>query len=58
MQCFISHPVHYTPVCTTELSRAAKLAPDFAKRNTKLIALSCDSVDNHYRWIKVFIYFI
>jgi 1-Cys peroxiredoxin 6 len=53
-----SHPADYTPVCTTELSRAAKLAPDFAKRNTKLIALSCDSVDNHYRWIKVFIYFI
>jgi 1-Cys peroxiredoxin 6 len=49
-----SHPADYTPVCTTELSRAAKLAPDFAKRNTKLIGLSCDSVENHQGWIKVF----
>lgn len=48
-----SHPADYTPVCTTELSRAAKLAPEFAKRNTKLIGLSCDSIENHQGWIKV-----
>lgn len=48
-----SHPADYTPVCTTELSRAAKLAPEFAKRNTKLIGLSCDTIDNHHGWIKV-----
>lgn len=48
-----SHPADYTPVCTTELSRAAKLAPEFAKRNTKLIGLSCDTVENHHGWIKV-----
>ncbi|CAF1123534.1 unnamed protein product [Rotaria sordida] len=47
-----SHPADYTPVCTTELSRAAKLAPEFAKRNTKLIGLSCDVVENHHGWIK------
>jgi 1-Cys peroxiredoxin 6 len=50
-----SHPADYTPVCTTELSRAAKLEPEFAKRNTQLIGLSCDSVENHTGWIKVFI---
>jgi alkyl hydroperoxide reductase subunit AhpC len=52
-----SHPADYTPVCTTELSRAAKLAPEFAKRNTKLIGLSCDSIENHHGWIKVFFFF-
>jgi alkyl hydroperoxide reductase subunit AhpC len=53
-----SHPADYTPVCTTELSRAAKLAPEFAKRNTKLIGLSCDSIENHHGWIKVLLIFI
>ena len=47
-----SHPADYTPVCTTELSRAAQLAPEFAKKNTKLIGLSCDTVESHHGWIK------
>jgi 1-Cys peroxiredoxin 6 len=48
-----SHPRDFTPVCTTELGRAAKLAPEFAKRNVKLIALSIDSVEDHLAWSKV-----
>lgn len=40
-------------MCTTELGRAAKLAPEFAKRNVKLIALSIDSVEDHLAWSKV-----
>lgn len=48
-----SHPRDFTPVCTTELGRAAKLAPEFAKRNVKLIALSIDSVEDHFAWSKV-----
>ncbi|CAO2637427.1 PRDX6 [Lemmus lemmus] len=47
-----SHPRDFTPVCTTELGRAAKLAPEFAKMNVKMIALSIDSVEDHLAWSK------
>ena len=45
-----SHPKDFTPVCTTELGYMAKIEPEFTKRNTKLIGLSIDPVDNHQRW--------
>ncbi|HEY7409876.1 MAG TPA: peroxiredoxin [Vicinamibacteria bacterium] len=45
-----SHPKDFTPVCTTELGYMAKLAPEFQKRNTKVIGLSIDPVDDHRRW--------
>ena len=46
-----SHPKDFTPVCTTELGYMAKIEPEFTKRNTKLIGLSVDPVENHSKWV-------
>ena len=47
-----SHPKDFTPVCTTELGYMAKIQPEFEKRNTKIIALSIDPVEDHNEWLK------
>jgi alkyl hydroperoxide reductase subunit AhpC len=47
-----SHPADFTPVCTTELGLTAKLKGEFAKRGTKVIALSVDPAESHKKWIE------
>jgi len=45
-----SHPKDFTPVCTTELGYMARIEPEFAKRNVKIIGLSVDPVGKHEQW--------
>ncbi|OQR95584.1 thioredoxin-like protein, partial [Achlya hypogyna] len=49
-----SHPDDYTPICTTELGELARLdnLGEFAKRNVKVIGLSCNDVNSHHGWIQ------
>jgi thioredoxin-dependent peroxiredoxin len=47
-----SHPKDFTPVCTTELGYLAKMEPEFAKRQCKVIGLSVDPVESHLKWEK------
>ncbi|MFC2969423.1 peroxiredoxin [Acidimangrovimonas pyrenivorans] len=47
-----SHPKDFTPVCTTEFGAVARLAAEFEKRNTKVMGVSVDSVEEHVKWKK------
>jgi len=45
-----SHPKDFTPVCTTEFGAVAQMAPEWAKRGTKVIGVSVDGVADHKKW--------
>jgi thioredoxin-dependent peroxiredoxin len=45
-----SHPADFTPVCTTELGRVAQLKDEWAARNTKVLAVSVDALEDHQSW--------
>ena len=45
-----SHPRDFTPVCTTEFAAGAQLAPEWARRQTKVIGVSVDSTSDHDKW--------
>ncbi|KAI8381220.1 thioredoxin-like protein [Radiomyces spectabilis] len=46
-----SHPADFTPVCTTELGLVAALQDEFEQRNTKVIGLSANGLEEHEKWI-------
>ncbi len=48
----VSHPADFTPVCTTELGTMANYKEEFDKRNVKVAAISVDSLESHFNWIK------
>ena len=45
-----SHPKDFTPVCTTEFGAVSQLAEEWEKRNTKVIGISVDGVEDHKKW--------
>src|SRR5690606_13545465 len=45
-----SHPKDFTPVCTTEFGAVARLVPEFKQRNTKVMGVSVDTVEEHHKW--------
>ncbi|MFA3917433.1 peroxiredoxin [Ruegeria hyattellae] len=45
-----SHPKDFTPVCTTEFSAVAQLTDEWASRNTKVMGVSVDGVEDHKKW--------
>ena len=46
-----SHPKDFTPVCTTEFGAVAQLAEEWEARNTKVMGVSVDGVEDHKKWI-------
>ena len=47
-----SHPKDFTPVCTTEFGAVAQLEAEWAARDTNIIGISVDGVEDHKSWKK------
>ncbi len=45
--CLQQLSLDFTPVCTTELGQVAKLSPEWKKRDTVVVGLSCNTLDSH-----------
>lgn len=45
-----SHPKDFTPVCTTEFGAVAALSREWIKRDTKVLGVSVDGVEEHEKW--------
>lgn len=46
----LSHPMDFTPVCSTELIELAKLQDKFEKLEVKLLVVSTDPLETHNQW--------
>lgn len=47
-----SHPMDFTPVCTTEFLAFQSMLQDFKKLNTELVGLSVGAVSSHLAWFR------
>ena len=47
-----SHPMDFTPVCTTEFISFQSLLKDFQKLNTEIIGLSVGAIFSHLAWFR------
>jgi peroxiredoxin (alkyl hydroperoxide reductase subunit C) len=48
-----SHPMDFTPVCSTELIELANLQNEFEKLGVKILTVSTDPLETHKQWKKV-----
>jgi peroxiredoxin (alkyl hydroperoxide reductase subunit C) len=49
----LSHPMDFTPVCSTELIELANLQNEFETLGVKLLTVSTDPLETHKQWKKV-----
>jgi peroxiredoxin (alkyl hydroperoxide reductase subunit C) len=49
----LSHPMDFTPVCSTELIELANLQHEFETLGVKLLIVSTDPLETHKQWKKV-----
>ena len=49
----LSHPMDFTPVCSTELIEIAKLQDEFENLGVKILTVSTDPLDTHRQWKSV-----
>ncbi len=45
-----SHPRDFTPVCSSEILELAYLQNEFEKHNTRIIVVSTDMLETHFKW--------
>jgi peroxiredoxin 2/4 len=48
----LSHPLDFTPVCSTELIEMSNLQEEFEKLGVKILTVSTDPLDTHKQWKK------